>query len=83
MWIECHERMARWYVYMDHRMKCEGMQYSMVYALYALLIIYGLHEACIALAKIEKGQSEYELKSHIILLDRSLGTFSFKDSRTV
>lgn len=23
IWIECHERMARWYVYMDHRMKSD------------------------------------------------------------
>jgi len=24
VWVECHERMARWFVYMDHMMKSEG-----------------------------------------------------------
>ncbi len=24
IWVECHERMARWFVYMDHMMKSEG-----------------------------------------------------------
>ncbi len=24
VWIECHERMARWFIFMDHAMKSEG-----------------------------------------------------------
>jgi hypothetical protein len=24
IWIECHERMARWFIFMDHAMKSEG-----------------------------------------------------------
>ncbi len=24
VWVECHERMARWFILMDHRMKNDG-----------------------------------------------------------
>lgn len=24
LWVECHERMARWFILMDHRMKANG-----------------------------------------------------------
>mmetsp|Transcript_8560 Transcript_8560/g.12764 ORF Transcript_8560/g.12764 Transcript_8560/m.12764 type:complete len:143 (+) Transcript_8560:211-639(+) len=29
VWVECHERMARWFVLMDHRMKANGKQHSL------------------------------------------------------
>lgn len=24
LWVECHERMARWFIYMDHKMQEDG-----------------------------------------------------------
>lgn len=31
IWIECHERMARWFIFMDHSMKSEGKQLTPSY----------------------------------------------------
>lgn len=49
VWVECHERMARWFVFMDHHMKHEsGDRSPSLSSTYIHLFIYGrAHNACV------------------------------------
>jgi hypothetical protein len=28
IWVECHERMARWFILMDHKMQAQGTSFA-------------------------------------------------------
>ena len=39
VWVECHERMARWFILMDHKMQAEGCFYY-YFCYYIYIYIY-------------------------------------------
>lgn len=38
VWVECHERMARWFILMDHRMQAAGVLFFLPVDLFRVLV---------------------------------------------